>query len=437
MLHLLNKEQKEAVGLLQIGTLLEYFDLMIYVHMAFFLNDLFFPKTDPQTAALLSAFALCSTYVLRPVGALLFGLIGDYIGRKATVIITSMMMGLSCILMAALPTYEQIGITAAWGVTFCRVLQGLSCQGEIIGAEIYLTEITKPPLRYVVVSLTSFFSSSGGMLALGIASLLFLFKIDWRFAFWIGAAISSIGFYARTRLRETPEFLLMKSNKVKVKKAATKDNDINKATMLSFFLISCGFPACFYLAYIHFGTLLKSTYGYTSEQLIHHNFILSVTHCASFLIYALLSYKFHPLQILKFRLLIFLPVMLLYPYWLSIINTPIELFIFQVVIMCFGIMDVPAAGVMMNHFPVLKRFTSTGLLYAFSRIAIYILTSFGFVYLTEVMNHWGVWLLMVILCLGFGWAVYYFEKLEGRTNRPFFIIPFKQRKNVIWGAREN
>ncbi len=87
----LSRQQKEAVGLLQIGTFLEYFDLMLYVHMAVLLNELFFPKTDPHTAALLSAFAFCSTYVLRPFGALIFGWIGDNIGRKSTVVITTIM----------------------------------------------------------------------------------------------------------------------------------------------------------------------------------------------------------------------------------------------------------------------------------------------------------------------------------------------------------
>ena len=108
----LKREQKEAIGLLQIGTFLEYFDLMLYVHMAVLLNELFFPKTDPHTANLLSAFAFCSTFVLRPFGALIFGYIGDNIGRKTTVIITTMMMSTSCIIMANLPTYAQVGITA-------------------------------------------------------------------------------------------------------------------------------------------------------------------------------------------------------------------------------------------------------------------------------------------------------------------------------------
>jgi MFS family permease len=90
----LNREQKEAIGLLQIGTFLEYFNLMLYVHMAGLLNELFFYKTDPHAASLLAAFAFCIPYMLRPFGALVFGYIGDNIGRKTTVIITTMMTAL-------------------------------------------------------------------------------------------------------------------------------------------------------------------------------------------------------------------------------------------------------------------------------------------------------------------------------------------------------
>ena len=73
----LSREKREAIGLLSIGTFLEYFDLLLYVHMAVLLNELFFPKTDPHTAALLSAFAFCSYYILRPLGALIFGYLGE------------------------------------------------------------------------------------------------------------------------------------------------------------------------------------------------------------------------------------------------------------------------------------------------------------------------------------------------------------------------
>ncbi|WP_425361442.1 MFS transporter [Candidatus Tisiphia endosymbiont of Ceraclea dissimilis] len=93
----LTKAQKEAVGLLSIGTFLEYFDLMLYIHMASFLNELFFEPTDAKTSSLMMAFAFCSTYIFRPVGAVIFGWLGDNIGRKSTVIITTFMMAASCL----------------------------------------------------------------------------------------------------------------------------------------------------------------------------------------------------------------------------------------------------------------------------------------------------------------------------------------------------
>ena len=205
----LSRQQKEAVGLLQIGTVLEYFDLMLYVHMAVLLNELFFPKTDPHTAALLSAFAFCSTSVLRPFGALIFGWIGDNIGRKSTVVITTIMMSISCVVMANLPTYAQIGVSAAWVVTICRIVQGLASMGEYVGANIYLTEIIKPPSQYPAVAFLDTASSFGGVMALFVATIATssTSAFNWRIAFWIGAGLAVVGSVARTRLRETPDFL--------------------------------------------------------------------------------------------------------------------------------------------------------------------------------------------------------------------------------------
>jgi MHS family proline/betaine transporter-like MFS transporter len=74
---ILTREQKESIGLLQIGTFLEYFDLMLYVHMAVLLNELFFPETDPLTTRLIAALSFSSVFILRPFGAIIFGYIGD------------------------------------------------------------------------------------------------------------------------------------------------------------------------------------------------------------------------------------------------------------------------------------------------------------------------------------------------------------------------
>jgi MHS family proline/betaine transporter-like MFS transporter len=147
----LTREQKEAVGLLSIGTFLEFFDLMLYVHMAVLLNELFFPKTDAHSAQLLSAFAFCTTFVFRPFGALIFGYIGDNLGRKFVVVISTFMMAISCIAIANAPTYAEIGIAASWIITICRIVQSTASMGEIIGGELYLTETIKSPKQYSIV----------------------------------------------------------------------------------------------------------------------------------------------------------------------------------------------------------------------------------------------------------------------------------------------
>lgn len=149
----LNKEQKQGVLLLSIGTFLEYFDLMLYVHMAVLLNELFFPQTDPLTTKIVTIFTFCSTFILRPVGGFIVGWIGDHIGRKNTVVITTILMAICCIIMANLKTYLDIGIMASFTVIFCRMLQGFTSMGEILGAQLYIIESLKPPYSYICVSI--------------------------------------------------------------------------------------------------------------------------------------------------------------------------------------------------------------------------------------------------------------------------------------------
>ncbi len=433
----LKRDQREAVGLLQVGTFLEYFDLMLYVHMAVLLNSLFFPETDPHTAALLSAFAFCSTYILRPFGALLFGYIGDFMGRKTTVILTTMMMAVSCVIMATLPTYAQIGITAAWLVTMCRVLQGLSSMGEIIGAEIYLTEITRPPMQYPVVALIGCASRFGTMVALGTATLVTAGSFNWRNAFWIGAAVAVVGSVARTRLRETPDFVDMKR---RMRKAIEDSQDnisekavellkstnvnwkekLNWKTSFAFFLISSGPPVCLYFSYIFCGNLLKNV-GYSGEFVISQNFIVSIVEFLGILVTVFLSYKIFPLKILKIISALFLLFLCFFPFIFSNVQTSSDVLIVNILIVFFTLTGVPAVAALVVHFPILRRFTYTSFMYALSRALMYVVTSFGAVYLTEFFGPWGVIFIMIPITVGFLWGVIHFEKLSkssSSSNRP-------------------
>ena len=449
----LNREQKEAVGLLSIGTFLEYFDLMLYVHMAVLLNELFFPKYDPHTASILSAMAFCSTFIFRPVGALIFGWIGDNIGRKSTVIITTMLMAVSCIVMANLPTYAQAGIIASWAITICRIVQGMSSMGEIIGAEIYLTETIKRPMQFPAVASVAIFSAVGTTAALAVASLVTSHGFNWRIAFWIGGLIAIVGAVARRKLRETPDFVDMK---VKMKKAIELESGsegakkffkdpnnpmrkekVKKMTSLSLFLIRCAWPVCFYIAYIHCSHILQKQFGYSAEQIIHQNFIVSVVELISFIILPYLSYYIYPLKILKAKTAIFVPFILICPYLLDHATSGFHILLIQSFIMFFVLENMPATPIFYIYFPVFKRFTYVTFIYALSRAVMYVITSFGLIYLTKYFGNYGLLVIMIPITLGFIFGLYYFEKLEKQnealleTSKNAFLQTFGSTKQNL------
>lgn len=415
--------QKQAIGLLSIGTFLEYFDFMLYVHMAVLLNELFFPKTDPFTASLLAAFAFSSNYILRPFGALIFGYIGDRAGRRATVIITTSMMAISCFIMANLPTYSKIGIAASWIVTICRMLQGLSTMGEVMGAQIYITETTKPPVQYPAVTLMAVCGALGGVIALGLASIVVSHGFNWRSAFWAGVIIAIVGAEARTRLKETKDFA---DAKLRVQKAIKNTNKnlqvleknviwnekVNKKTALCLFFIECSWPVCFYFAFVFCADLLKTSCNFSSAQVIHQNFIVSMIQLFSWIIVGYLSYKIYPLKILKVKLIIFLIFIMFIPYLLNNIQSSFEILLIQSFVVVFGFMGTPAMPIFYKYIPIFKRFTYVTFMYAISRAFIYVVTSFGFAYCSHLFGNWGILIIMIPTAIIFTYGLYHFDTIS-------------------------
>lgn len=426
----LSREQKEAVGLLSVGTFLEYFDLMLYVHMAILLNQLFFPETDAFTASLLSAFSFCSTYLLRPFGALLFGYLGDHVGRKVVVILTTFMMGISCVIIASLPTYAQIGITASWIITACRVVQGMAASAEARGAEIYLTESSSPPIQYPLVTMITLFSALGTTVALGIASIFTNTSIygnesSWRIAFLVGAGVALVGTVGRTSLKEAGEFS-NKRNKLKMRLADNKmtlndvsDQLINEPlpylTSVSYFLIQCARPPCFYFIYIYCGDLLKHKCGFSANQVINQNFLVSIIDMLAILALAYLSYRINPLKILKAKLYLFFGSLVFFPIFvLNVDPNPNYIFVFQALAALFVFDHVPATPVFYKYFPIFKRFTYTSFLSALAKLLTYVITSFGLVYTTAKFGYWGLFCIFIPVGIGFFISVSYFQRLEAQ-----------------------
>ncbi len=396
---------------------------MLYVHMAVLLNELFFPETDPLTTRLIAALSFSSVFILRPFGAIIFGYIGDNFGRKLTVIITTTLMAVSCIIMYILPTYNDIGITASYIMILCRAMQGMSSMGEVIGAEIYLTETIKRPTIFPVVGFITVSLTLGGVAALAIASLATTEGFNWRYAFLIGTIIAMVGGLARTRLRETPDFVnakkeiqsVFEKTGVDIKlldKSPIYNEKANKITAIAYFLLECSAPTCFFLIYAYSANILKEVHDYTPGQIIHQNFIVTVIEFFTILLITCLSFRIYPLKILKVKLIIFACFIFILPFIFQYSTSPAGIMLAQLGISCFGVSVLPAGPIFYSHFPVFKRFTYTGFAYALSRAIMHLTTSFGFIFLFEYLGHYGILVIMIPILIGFSFGLNHFEKLD-------------------------
>lgn len=432
---LLNPEQKRTSFILQIGTFLEYFDLMLYLHMAVFLNELFLPKTNSELSNnVAAAVGFCTTYVFRPIGALIFGYIGDTYGRRITVIITTMMMAVCSVTIALTPTYAEIGSTATWIITICRITQGLTSMGEVIGAQIYLTELIQIPLRYPMVNLLACACVVGSLVSLTIVNCILKFGLNWRLAFWCGGLIAVIGTVARHALKETPEFLDAKLQLIRILKKAKIEPEIIKndpianpkvdhKVSLAYFAIQCSRPIWFYFLYFYCGQILKHKFGYSAQQIIQHNLCLSSTELTVMLINTFLCYKIYPLKIINVRTNIFICFIIFFPFFLNNLNSVTELFIMQIIVCIFQPTASPADATLFTHFPVFKRFTSVSFLYALARAVINIITSFGCVYLTDLFSYWGLLIIFIPVIISFKWGVKVYREID-KPNSSMAMQPF-------------
>src|SRR6476620_4636227 len=133
-------EERRVIFASSLGTVFEWYDFYLYATLAPFFAALFFPPGN-ETAALLSAFAAYAAgFLVRPFGALVFGRLGDLVGRKYTFLVTILFMGFATFAVGLLPTFESIGIIAPIALIILRLLQGLALGGEYGGAATYVAE---------------------------------------------------------------------------------------------------------------------------------------------------------------------------------------------------------------------------------------------------------------------------------------------------------
>ena len=243
-------EEKRVIFASSLGTVFEWYDFYLYAVLAPFFAALFFPPGN-ATAALLSAFAAYAAgFLVRPFGALVFGRIGDLVGRKYTFLITIVVMGASTFAVGLLPTYGTIGWAAPVLMLTLRLLQGLALGGEYGGAATYVAEHAAQGRRGYDTSWIQTTATLGLLLALIIIGLCREYMTPkefsdwgWRIPFWVTLILLAFSVYIRLKLQESPIFRRMKEEG-KGSKAPLTDSFMkypnNKYVLLALFGATAG-----------------------------------------------------------------------------------------------------------------------------------------------------------------------------------------------------
>lgn len=210
----------KVIAASSVGTMIEWYDFYIFGMLAKTISIQFFPEGN-ATAALLSTLAIFAAgFIVRPFGALVFGRLGDLIGRKYTFLLTLVLMGGSTFLIGLVPSYKAIGIVAPLLVLLLRLIQGLALGGEYGGAATYVAEHAPAERRGYFTSWIQTTATLGLFVALGVIMLVKLNMSDdqfnaewggWRYPFWISIFLVGVSVYIRLKMKESPMFSKLKT----------------------------------------------------------------------------------------------------------------------------------------------------------------------------------------------------------------------------------
>jgi MFS family permease len=206
------------IGASSVGTLIEWYDFYLYGVLALFFSKHFFsPSMDPTVALIASLFVFWTGFLVRPFGAIVFGHLGDLIGRKFTFMLTLLLMGASTFVVGLLPGYDVIGTLAPILLVAMRVLQGLALGGEYGGAATYVAEHAPDSQRGFYTSWIQTTATMGIVLALLVILVCRLALGDqafsdwgWRVPFLISAVLVLLSIYIRLKLAESPLYSMLK-----------------------------------------------------------------------------------------------------------------------------------------------------------------------------------------------------------------------------------
>jgi MFS family permease len=214
----ISNEEKTVIFASSLGTVFEWYDFYLFGVMSAIIAANFFTALDPSTRDIFTLLAFAAGFAVRPFGAIVFGRLGDLVGRKYTFLVTILIMGLSTFLVAFLPTYKSWGIAAPITLIALRLLQGLALGGEYGGAATYVAEHAPHGRRGAYTAWIQTTATGGLMLALMVilGTRLYVGEKDfaewgWRIPYAVSGILLAVSVWIRLKLSESPAFTRMKA----------------------------------------------------------------------------------------------------------------------------------------------------------------------------------------------------------------------------------
>lgn len=252
----MSKEERKVIFASSLGTVFEWYDFYLYGSLAAIIASHFFSAVNPTAAFIFALMAFAAGFAVRPFGALVFGRLGDLVGRKYTFLITILLMGASTFLVGILPSYESIGITAPIILIVLRLAQGLALGGEYGGAATYVAEHAPHGKRGAYTSWIQTTATLGLFLSLlvilGVRTAVGedAFKAwGWRIPFLVSVVLLGVSVWIRLQLNESPAFKRMKeegkSSKAPIKESFGQWSNL-KIVLLALFGLTAGQAVVWY-----------------------------------------------------------------------------------------------------------------------------------------------------------------------------------------------
>ncbi len=365
-MHATNRKEYRTILAMSFGSLLEWYEVFLYVYWAPVISELFFVASSKLMSTFYSLLIFMIGFWARPLGGIFFGRIGDLLGRKYALILSITIMIFPTLGMGLLPTYEQIGILAPICFAILRLLQSLPVGGELPGAFCYFYECARPDRRRYMIGWGSVGSQLGMAISLVESKLMeHLFPSDvflewgWRISFIFGSFIALFGLYLRKGLHETPRYQEMVQRHQRLKISVFQiisqyRRAIGKSCAFNLFT-----PAGFYVSCVIFPVYLSNFFGLEKSSLFM-GLSLLLLGAVSFPFFGFLGDHFSNKKMLMGSVICI--IFILFPIYFSIIYSCKTLLMLLLLVfgVCLSILMTLMPYRFVVLFPTPVRFTGVG-----------------------------------------------------------------------------